>query len=126
MGGAWEVSQAQEPLDPPLHLCLGRRPIGRDQALDLRRGQGQHRHLALTRRQIDYAPGVAHQDSGPRKSILGVEVLNHQEGGGKALQESGDLFVEGQETSFKRESLGGDDNACVEEARPAGPASSTP
>jgi hypothetical protein len=63
---------------------------------------------------------MAHQDRGPRKPVLRVEILDDENGGSEAFEERDDGFVEGVKATFERRGLRGGDDAGVEETKSRG------
>src|SRR5213593_1052655 len=80
MRGPRHILKSEQGLDAPLDLGLPRGAVARHGALDFGRGERGHHHPELAGREIDDAPGVAHENGCARELVLRVEILHHEEG----------------------------------------------
>ena len=100
------------------HVTAG--PGGGDRALDLGGRQGQHRHVALACRETDHPAGVGHQQRGPRKLVLGVEILEDEHRRRLCLEQPPDAVVDQMDPRFERQIRARRDDAAAEHVDPAG------
>jgi hypothetical protein len=120
MGGAWRAWKTQESLDAPLDLRLGGGAVSSHRPLHLGRRQGKEGNPALARRQTDDPASVAHQDRSLGVFVFAVEVFNHEERRGEAVEKAMDGVEKVLEPRVERSNLGGGDHAAVEDSEAAG------